>query len=152
VVESQVLTIDLAPTLLELCQAPPLPNIHGRSFKKPAQGDSTGWRRSWYYEYNYEKQFPYTPNVRGVRTDDWKYIHYPPGGGGNRPDSHRAELYHLASDPAESKNLIADPAHANTVRRLRNDLARLIAESGASPDVMPADEGIKDALPEKSIR
>ena len=34
------------------------------------------WRTSWYYEYNYEKQFPYTPNVRALRTDRWKYIRY----------------------------------------------------------------------------
>jgi hypothetical protein len=26
---------------------------------------------------NYEKQFPYTLNVRAVRTDRWKYIRYP---------------------------------------------------------------------------
>ena len=35
------------------------------------------WRKSWMYHYNYEKQFPYTPNVRGVRTQQWKYIRYP---------------------------------------------------------------------------
>ncbi len=25
-----------------------------------------------YYEYNYERQFPYTPNVRGIRSLDWR--------------------------------------------------------------------------------
>ncbi len=48
---------------------------------------------SFLYEYNYEKQFPYTPNVRGVRTDDWKYIRYPHGDGS--PDRFTAELYDL---------------------------------------------------------
>ena len=33
-------------------------------------GHGENWRKSWYYEYNYQKQFPYTPNVRGVRTDE----------------------------------------------------------------------------------
>ena len=69
----------------------------GRSW---SQGDATGWRKSWFYEYNYEKQFPYTPNVRGVRTDEWKYIHYPHGDG--RPDRHKAELYNLKADPDET--------------------------------------------------
>ena len=43
------------------------------------------------------------PNVRALRTDQWKYIHYPPGDG--TPDKHLAELYDLAADPAESRNL-----------------------------------------------
>ena len=51
-----------------------------------------GWRQSFLYFYNYEKEFPYTPNVRGIRTADWKYIHYPHGDGS--PDRYQAELYH----------------------------------------------------------
>ena len=68
-----------------------------RSWEKLVQGDAAGWRTAWFYEYNYEKQFPYTPNVRGVRTDGWKYIHYPHGDGS--PDRHMAELYDLQSRP-----------------------------------------------------
>ena len=52
------------------------------AFKRLLQGDRRGWRKSFYYEYNYEKQFPYTPNVRGVRTDRYKLIRYPHGDGG----------------------------------------------------------------------
>lgn len=66
VVNKQVLTLDIAPTILDLCGAPALPNIHGQSFKNLVKGDTTHWRDAWYYEYNYEKQFPYTPNVRGI--------------------------------------------------------------------------------------
>jgi N-acetylglucosamine-6-sulfatase len=101
-------------------------------------------------EYNYEKQFPYTPNVRGVRTDDWKYIHYPHGDEG--PDRHKAELYHLTSDPKERKNRIDDPACAAKLAELKTELHRLIQETGALPDRMPIDEGVKKVLPEKSIR
>ena len=43
------------------------------------------------YEYNFEAEFPYTPNVRGVRTDDWKYIHDPNGEG--QPDTEKAERH-----------------------------------------------------------
>jgi len=108
------------------------------------------WRRSWFYAYDYEKQFPYTPNVRGVRTDQWKYIHYPHGDGG--PDRHKAELYHLKSDPLETKNLIDDPAHAPKLAELKAELQRLMAAACALPDRMPLDEGVKAVLPEKSIR
>src|SRR5439155_19141714 len=117
VVEKMVLTVDMAPSLLDLCGAEPLTGIHGRSWRRLAGGDATGWRSAWYYEYNYERQFPYTPNVRGVRTDDWKYIRYPHGDGG--PDRHKAELYHIAIDPDETRNLIDDPKHTDTVKRLQ---------------------------------
>jgi N-acetylglucosamine-6-sulfatase len=150
VVAGQVLTVDVAPSILDVCGAEPLPNIHGKSWKRLAQGDATGWRTAWHYAYDYEKQFPYTPNVRGVRTADWKYIHYPHGDG--RTDRHKAELYHVAADPEERHNLIDDPQHAGKVRELQAELARLLRETGAWPDKMPLDEGIKKELPAQSIR
>jgi N-acetylglucosamine-6-sulfatase len=150
VVDKQVLTLDIAPSMLDLCNAPALENIDGQSFKDLVHGDTSDWRKSWYYEYNYEKQFPYTPNVRGVRTDDWKYMHYPPGDG--TPDKHMAELYHLSVDPQEDHNLINDPRYADKLKELKGELARLLHEAGADPDKMSLDEGIKTALPEKSIR
>jgi N-acetylglucosamine-6-sulfatase len=150
VVGQMVLNIDLAPSILDICRVKPLQGIHGKSWKRLVSGDATGWRTSWFYEYNYEKQFPYTPNVRGARTADWKYIHYPHGDGG--PDRHKAELYHLASDPKERKNRIDDPACAGKLAELRSELHRLMQETGALPDRIPIDEGVKEVLPEKSIR
>ncbi len=150
VIEQMVLNVDLAPSVLEICGAEPLKNVHGKSFKPLLAGDAGGWRKSWYYEYNYEKQFPYTPNVRGVRTDAWKYVHYPHGDG--KPDRHKAELYHLKADPGETKNLINDPDHATKVAELKAELERLMRQTGGLPDKMPIDEGVKSELPEESIR
>jgi len=150
VVREMALNVDLAPSVLDLCGVPPLPRAHGMSWRRLLAGDATGWRTSWHYSYDYEKQFPYTPNVRGVRTDDWKYVHYPHGDGG--PDRHKAELYCLRDDPRETRNRIDDPAAAGTLAELRTELGRRMAATGALPDRMPLDEGIKTALPEKSIR
>jgi N-acetylglucosamine-6-sulfatase len=150
VVDRMILTEDLAPSLLDLCNLPPLQKAHGASFKRVAQGDDAGWRTSWYYEYNYEKQFPYTPNIRGVRTDAWKYMHYPHGDGS--PDRHKAELYDLAHDPEETKNLIDDPKYAGKIEELKKELARLMEQTGALPDQMPIDEGVKSELPDQKIR
>jgi arylsulfatase A-like enzyme len=150
VVDQQVLTLDMAPSILDLCGAQPLPKTHGASWKKLAQGDATGWRTSWYYEYNYEKQFPYTPNVRGVRTDRYKYIRYPHGDGS--PDRHMAELYDIQKDPEETVNLALKPELAQTVADLRAELDRLMKEADGLPDKMPLDEGIKASLPAQSIR
>ncbi len=150
VVDQQVLTIDFAPSILDICGVGPLKKVHGASWRKLVQGDSAGWRASWYYEYNYEKQFPYTPNIRGVRTDRFKYIHYPHGDGG--PDRHLAELYDVKADPEEITNLIARPEHSQTVADLQQELQRLIAAADGLPDKMPLDEGIKSALPAQAIR
>jgi N-acetylglucosamine-6-sulfatase len=138
--------------VLELCGAPPLANIQGRSWKRLAQGRDPAWRKAWFYEYNYEKQFPYTPNVRGMRTDEWKFIRYPHGDGS--PDKHLAELYHLRTDPGELRNLASDPKYVAKRRALEQELAALLAGEGLMPgnDPMPLDEGIKTELPDQKIR
>ncbi len=151
-IDAQVLTEDLAPSLLELAGAPALPDIDGRSWVSLVKSGDPSWRKSWFYYYNYEKQFPYTPNVRGVRTEDWKYVHYPHGDGS--ADRHMAELYDLRHDPDELKNLIADPASQSKLAELQAELARVMAKTGLTPqtDRMPLDEGIKSELPAQNIR
>lgn len=149
-IDQMALTLDFAPSILDICGVSSLPKAHGASWKKLLAGDPTGWRTSFYYEYNYEAQFPYTPNVRGVRTDRYKFIHYPHGDG--TPDRHLAELYDLQSDPDETKNLIHQSEHAETVDSLRRELARLMAAADGLPDKMPLDQGIKSSLPAQSIR
>lgn len=151
-IAQQVLTVDMAPSLLELCGAPALKNIHGRSWVKLVDRGDRAWRDAWFYYYNYEKQFPYTPNVRGVRTDSWKYVHYPHGDGS--PDRHMAELYNIEFDRDERYNLIHNPQYAPMVARLKEELTRQMAKTGLTPetDKMPLDEGIKKELPDQKIR
>ena len=152
VIEQQVLTVDMAPSLLELAGAPAIGNVDGRSWVQLVREGDAGWRTSWFYYYNYEKQFPYTPNVRGVRTEEWKYIHYPHGDGS--PDRHLAELYDLKKDPGERVNLIRAADSAPTVERMRTELLALMAATGLTPqnDTMPLDAGIKKELPAPNIR
>ena len=88
--------------------------------------------------------------MRGVRTDEWKYMHSPHGDGG--PDRYKAELYNIKADPLELRNLINDPASQAKLKELQVELARLQAACDGLPDKMPLDEGVKTALPEKSIR
>jgi N-acetylglucosamine-6-sulfatase len=150
-IEAQTLTLDFAASILEICGAPPLPKTQGRSWKKLVTSGDPDWRTSWYYEYNYEKQFPYTPNVRALRTDEWKYIRYPHGDGS--PDQHMAELYNLKEDPGETTNLIAIEKYGPVVAKLRKELDQRIAEAYPDgKDKMPMDEGIKGELPDEKIR
>ncbi|MFM8890122.1 MAG: sulfatase/phosphatase domain-containing protein, partial [Planctomycetia bacterium] len=152
VVSEQVLTEDVAPSVLDVCGAPPLERSHGRSWKPLGRGDRAGWRTEWLYEYNYEKQFPYTPNIRGIRTERFKFVRYPHGDGS--PDRHLPELYDLVADPGELRNLAALPAHAATRADLEGRLARLLEAHGLGPgkDAMPLDEGIQTKLPDAKIR
>ena len=149
-IPQQVLTLDIAPSILELCGAPVIDGINGKSWVKLARTGDNAWRTAWFYEYNYEKQFPYTPNVRALRTDQWKYIRYPHGDGS--ADKHLSELYNLESDPGETKNLIhSDKEQA---AKLSAQLSAMLISAGLTPekDKMPLDEGIKKELPDQKIR
>jgi N-acetylglucosamine-6-sulfatase len=151
-IDQQVLIVDMAPSLLELTGSTALDDIDGRSWVQLVTSADPGWRTSWFYYYNYEKEFPYTPNVRGVRTAEWKYIRYPHGDG--NPDRHLAELYDLEQDPGEGTNLIKDPGSARVLDDLNSELARLMAAVGLTreTDRMPIDAGIKKELPDQRIR
>ena len=151
VIEAQTLTLDFASSILEICDAPALAKTQGRSWKKLITSGDPDWRTSWYYEYNYEVQFPYTPNVRALRTNEWKYIRYPHGDGS--ADKHMAELYNLKTDPGENINLIGKSEYKETVVKLREELDALIAEANpGKEDEMPLDEGIKGELPDENVR
>lgn len=151
-IDGQVLTIDVAPSLLDLCGAKPIEQVQGKSWRKLATDGDANWRQAWFYEYNYEKQFPYTPNVRAIRTDRYKFIRYPHGD--QSPDKHMAELYDLSKDPGELKNLAKDPAMADVRTQLEKQLSELMSAEGLAPgkDRMPLDEGIQTKLPDQKIR
>lgn len=149
-VDGMILHADLAPSILDLCGGPKMANVHGRSWTTLVRQGDPEWRKAWVYEYNYEKQFPYTPNIRGVRTSEWSFMRYPHGDG--TPDRHKAELYHLPTDPDQVRNLVDDAKHGGALREMRALLERTSRELGMVPDVMPLDEGIKQTLPDLKIR
>lgn len=149
-IKEQVLTVDLAPTICEIGQAAAMPDIAGRSMVKLVEEGDSQWRKSWLYYYNYEKQFPYTPNVRGIRSDKWKLIRYPHGDGS--PDRHLMEFYDLENDPEERQNLAASPQHQVNLMQMNRELMKLIRDLKLENDPMPIDEGIQSQLPEQSIR
>jgi N-acetylglucosamine-6-sulfatase len=143
IVEQMVLSLDLAPSILDICKAKPLPNAQGRSWKRLLDGERHRWRKSFIYEYNYEKEFPYTPNVRGVRTEQWKLIHYPNGDA--TPSRFTSELYNLEQDPHEMRNLINDDKWAKQRAKLEKEFLRQTRKAG--PDRMPVYGGITNMLP-----
>jgi N-acetylglucosamine-6-sulfatase len=101
--EAFSLTIDLAPTILDLAGAKPLPNLDGRSLVPTLSADvgPSGWRRSFLIEYNTDIVFPRMLKMGydAVRNERHKFIRYRELEGMN-------ELYDLQNDPFELRNLI----------------------------------------------
>ena len=151
VVDRMVLNVDVAPSVLDLCGAPPLGARARRVVQDLCAGPETaGGARRGMYEYNFEKEFPYTPNVRGVRTDEWKYMHYPNGEG--QPDTEKAELYDMKEDPLEKKNLIDAPEAQATLAELTTELLKIQRDTGGLPDQMPINPELRFEMPDAAIR
>ena len=94
---------DLFPTLLGLASAEAPPGIDGRDLAALWSGEGdTAWRQSVF--------LPYRDLMRSVRDERYKLIVYP-------RVNHR-QLFDLADDPDELRNLAADSAHRQTLARL----------------------------------
>jgi arylsulfatase A-like enzyme len=112
---------DFAPTFLDAAGIAVPPDMQGRSLVPLFKGETpAGWRSSMYYRYYHDPGDHNTRAHLGVRTDTHKLIHY--------WKKDQWELYDLKSDPNELRNLYNDPAQAETVTRLKTELARLKKE------------------------
>jgi N-acetylglucosamine-6-sulfatase len=122
--DEMVLSIDLAPTLLELAGAPAPTGLHGRSLVPLLTGRPWQPRSSFLVEHSSDLVFPRVHKLgyQAVRTERWKYIQY-------RDLADCDELYDLGADPYELKNRITDPAAARELMKLKAELSRLLAES-----------------------
>lgn len=115
------LSIDLAPTMLELAGSVPPGNLHGRSLVPLLDGNETDWRSSFLVEYYSDTVFEriFTMGYKAVRTDQYKYIQYVDLENMN-------ELYDLTADPYELRNLINEPNYADVVDKMQAELQRLL--------------------------
>ena len=98
--------------------------MQGKSMLPLAHKADAAFRTEWYYEYfewpNPEKVTPH----RGIRTQQYKLIHY-------FSTPHAYEMYDLKADPHETKNLYGVPAHAATQKHL---IQRMDALQKAVPE------------------
>jgi choline-sulfatase len=112
--------LDLFATILDAAEVDlDSPTLHriaspGRSVLPVVNDPATGWRRFRFSEHG---------NVRMVADERWKLVRrYPP-----LDPRFGDELYDLANDPRETDNIVADPAYAKEVSRLREVLDRYFA-------------------------
>jgi choline-sulfatase len=153
VIEAQVQTTDILPTVLDLLSIPPPPALRERSLRSYFTGAKTS-DRVVFGETDYPLSFGWAP-LRAVREGGFKFIEAP-----------RPELYDLGQDPGELKNEY-EPWNP-TVKHLRTDLAsspmrppRLSKSTGTAGSATlselralgylgPADKGSSTNVPEFS--
>jgi arylsulfatase A-like enzyme len=119
---------DFMPTLLDYLGLEDFENekLPGKSFASVLKGDQKEIRENVVI---YDEYGP----VRMVRTKDWKYIHRYPYG--------PHELYHLAADPDERKNLIEEDRFEDQKISLRKMLNEWFFKY-----VDPAIDGAREAV------
>jgi N-acetylglucosamine-6-sulfatase len=115
------LSIDLAPTLLEVAGVTPGPAIQGRSLVPVLQGNAEGWRTSFLVEYFSDTVFPRvrTMGYTAVRTARHKHIRFGDLRGMD-------ELYDLEEDPYELANLIGRPEAKELLPAMQAELQGLL--------------------------
>lgn len=93
--------IDIAPTFLDLAAVPVPASMQGKSLKRLLTNPKARVRDEFFCEYFKEENFPKTPSWRAIRTEKYKYVHYPELQGAD-------EFYDLRKDPGELRNLVND--------------------------------------------
>jgi N-acetylglucosamine-6-sulfatase len=125
--EQVVANIDIAPTILEAAGLKAPENMDGTSFLQLAAGkhDPKSWRQNILYEYYWEYNYPHTPTTFALRTGQYKFIQY-----------HGVwdldELYDLKADPLEEHNLIFEEQHQQRLRKMREDLHKILEDADAN--------------------
>jgi len=127
VVDRPVSHVDLLPTILDLVGLPAPEIVHGRSLVPLIAGRDVSWDRPVYSESLYPLlHYGWAP-LRAIRTDRFKLIDVP-----------RPELYDLARDPAEERNLDGEePNRAAELTAALGNLRRSISSGGPSGGTGP---------------
>jgi arylsulfatase A-like enzyme len=138
-------TVDLVPTLLELCGLAVPDRVQGRSFAPLLAGAPYNAREMVFAENSIPEvitgssmEYAYAPgkgvagirhpDAKMVRTARWKITHYPGHGG---------ELYDLKNDPGETHNLYSDPEISNTIRDLKAALLDWMIVADETDQIAP---------------
>ena len=138
-VEQVVANIDVAPTMLEVAGLTAPAGLAGASMLPLAQGKAVPWRKELLYEYYWERNFPQTPTVHALREDRYKYMHF-------HGIWDLDELYDLAADPHESRNLLARPGHEDLAARMSTKLFDILERTEGMQIPLSRDAGQRNDL------
>jgi N-acetylglucosamine-6-sulfatase len=118
------LSIDIAPTLLDVAGLQPGAGMQGRSLVPVLTHTARDWRSSFLIEYFSDTVFPRIRNMgyAAARTSRHKYIQY-------RELQGMDELYDLDRDPYEETNIIDRPDARDALEQMRSELQRLLEQT-----------------------
>lgn len=107
------LNVDLAPTVLGAAGLPASPGMQGRDLTAlyAPERRPTNWRTEFFYEHAVIRNKDFIPASEALVRADWKYMFW--------PDFGREQLFHLAVDPREERDLAGEPARAAQLAGLR---------------------------------
>jgi len=134
--EDIVLNVDFAPTFLDLAEVEIPERFQGTSFRPLLQGRTPeNWQTALYYRYWMHLSHHNVYAHYGVRTRRYKLIYYyadalDAPGAVDDPREPEWELFDLEKDPYELHSVYHDPAYADIVRELTDELHRLQNEVG----------------------
>jgi N-acetylglucosamine-6-sulfatase len=129
-----IANLDIMPTVLEAAGVAAPAGGDGASFLPLLEGKTVTWRDSLLYEYYWERNFPQTPTMHALRTDQYKYIRY-------HGIWDLDELYDIQNDPRELQNLIHSPAHQEIVRRMNQRLFAILESTDGMNMPLYRDKG-----------
>jgi N-acetylglucosamine-6-sulfatase len=124
VIDQTTLSLDLAPTLIDMAGQSVDDHFQGRSLVTLFEKPSEDWRESFLIEYYSDHVFERIVDMgyKAVRTDKYKYIKYLDLEGMD-------ELYDLEEDPYEMKNIIDEPESSEALQLMKNELNILLEET-----------------------
>jgi len=134
-------TVDIYPTLLELCSIPEPPVIDGQSFLPVLQDLETPWKTEIYHMFERWKSFITGEPAKGivvgyaVRNDRYRYVEWVQGW--NIKDPNRIivdqELYDYQENPDETRNIADSPECRDILKDLQKKLVRGQKRMDVSP-------------------
>lgn len=122
--DEMVISLDLAPTVLELADVKRHGlRLHGQSMVPLLDGRDVPWREAFLIEYYSDTVFGRMRNMgyQAIRTKRYKYIRYTGLQG-------KDELYDLDKDPLELGNLIAYPPPGALLEDMQQALDQMLYE------------------------
>jgi len=121
VTDALTLNLDLPATFLDWAGVPVPEHYQGRSLQPIVAAEQPAdWRTETFHEHFAVRNR--IPAWEGLRSEGFKYARY--------FDHDHEFLYDLKNDPDELVNLATDPAHAETLRAMRQRTVAVVAELG----------------------
>lgn len=127
--DQMVQNIDFAQTFLEAAQIDAPADMQGKSFVSILKGDTSQWDRKAVYYHYYEYPGPHMVKRHyGIVTNEYKLVHF-------YYNVDEWEFYDRRKDPKEMTNVYNDPAYADIIARLHEELKELRVRYRDSPEL-----------------